>query len=137
MNRLSEAIAAEPSMKVIQVAKEDEAIGICCGAFMGGVNACLLMANAGFMTTCYPLATLSMYHRIPMFMLINDRGTLGDVARYQEYQGLLTSKMLQAMDVPNWTVDKPEETPAISNAFRYSRAYKRPVAVLLRAGVWD
>ena len=137
MNALYDAITNEPRIKIVRVAKEDEGVGICCGAFFGGVNSCLFMANAGLMVSCYPLATLSMFHRIPFFMLIGNRGTLGDNAHFQEYQGLLTRKMLDTMGVSTWTVSEPEEAPIVSKAFKYSRLYKRAAAVLLEGNAFD
>jgi sulfopyruvate decarboxylase subunit alpha len=130
-------IAGDPRIKTVRVAKEDEGVGICCGAYFGGVHSCLFMANAGFMTTCYPLATLSMFHRIPLFMLIANRGTLGDNAHFQEYQGLLTQKMLDAMGVSTWTVAEAAQAPIVAQAFKYSRLYKRATAVLLEGDALD
>jgi sulfopyruvate decarboxylase subunit alpha len=130
-------IASDSRIKTVRVAKEDEGIGICCGAYFGGVHSCLFMANAGLMVTCYPLATLSMFHRIPLFMLIGHRGTLGDNAHFQEYQGLLTRKLLDAMGVSTWTVSEAAQAPIVSEAFKYSRLHKRAVAVLLEGDAFD
>jgi len=136
-NSLYNLIVGDPRIKVMRVAKEDEGVGICCGAFFGGVHSCLFMANAGLMVSCYPLATLSMFHRIPFFMLIGHRGTLGDNAHFQEYQGLLTKKMLDAMGVSAWTVSEPSQASVVSKAFKYSRIHKRAVAVLVEGEAFD
>ncbi len=136
-NTLYRLITGDPRIKTVRVAKEDEGVGICCGAYFGGVHSCLFMANAGLMVSCYPLATLSMFHRIPFFMLIGNRGTLGDNAHFQEYQGLLTHKMLEAMGVSTWTVAEASQAGVVSKAFKYSRLYKRAAAVLLEGDAFD
>lgn len=122
---------ADPYIKAIPVAREDEGVGICCGAYYGGVRSILLMPNAGFMLTPYAVTTLSMYHRIPLLMLISNRGTLGDNARYQEYQGLLTEPMLDAMGVTSYAVDSLDSIEYIGQGLAHSQLYKRPVALLL------
>jgi sulfopyruvate decarboxylase subunit alpha len=137
VTELTDLITSHPLIKTVRVGNETEGIGICCGAYFGAVNSCLFMANAGFMVTCYHLATLSMFHRIPLFMLISNRGTLGDNAHFQEYQGILTKPMLDTMGVASWVVDEPEKAPIVSKAFKHSRLYKRPAAVLLEGNAFD
>ena len=137
IKELYSLIVAEPQWKTVLVTKEDEGIGICCGAYFGGARSALVMANAGFLTVGYPLVTLSMFHRIPLFMLISNRGTIGDTAHFQEYQGIVTKPVLDAMGVANWTVDTPDKIHNVGRAIAHARLYKRPVAVLLEDEVVD
>ena len=124
-------VRADPEIQTVQCAREDEGIAICCGAFYGGVPSAMLMANSGFMLTPYTVATLAMFHRIPLLMLISHRGTLGERAQFQEYQGLLTEPILRAMGITAYTIDRRERLPMITEALRYTRIFKRPIALLL------
>ena len=40
LSDLIDAIAADPAMTLIRVTREEEAIGICAGAYLGGRKAC-------------------------------------------------------------------------------------------------
>ncbi len=137
MTELWDLISQDGFFRKIQVAKEDEGIGICAGAYAGGLNAALLMANAGLLTCGYPLATLSLMHRIPVFMLVNYRGTLGDHVFFQEYQGITTVSVLESLGVNYHVISTPQQVGVIKESFAYSKYYKRPVAVLLRGEFLD
>ena len=58
--------------------KEDEGMGICAGAFMGGKRSAIIMQNTAIGVTVNTLATLTQYYRMPLPMLISYRGELGE-----------------------------------------------------------
>jgi sulfopyruvate decarboxylase subunit alpha len=130
-DRLIPALYADRRIKAVPVAREDEGIAICCGAFYGGVPSAMLMANSGFMLTPYTVATLAMFHRIPLLMLISHRGGLGERAQFQEYQGLLTEPLLRAMGITTHVIDQFDKLSLVGEGLRYTRIFKRPVALLL------
>ena len=58
--------------------KEDEGMGLCAGAFMGGKRAAIIMQNTAIGVSINALATLIQYYHIPLPMLISYRGELGE-----------------------------------------------------------
>ena len=58
--------------------KEDEGMGLCAGAFMGGKTPCIIMQNTALGVTINTLATLIQFYQIPLPMLISFRGELGE-----------------------------------------------------------
>ena len=56
--------------------KEDEGMGLCAGAFMGGKKPMIIMQNTAIGVTINTLATLTQYYRMPLPMLISYRGEL-------------------------------------------------------------
>ena len=56
--------------------KEDEGMGLCAGAFMGGKRPAIIMQNTAIGVTINTLATLIQYYRMPLPMLISYRGEL-------------------------------------------------------------
>ncbi|MBI4321899.1 MAG: hypothetical protein HY675_25675 [Chloroflexi bacterium] len=129
--RLFEVIEGDDRFVNVPITKEDQGIGICAGAYCGGLKSALIIANAGFMLTGYVVPTLSLFYRLPVFMLVIHRGVPGDLAFYQEYQGLHTVPMMDAMGVQHVTIDSPDQIGEVSSAFRYSQLYRRPTAALL------
>lgn len=134
MGALLREVEDEPRFQKVPVASEMEAIGIACGAYFGGTRACVLMANAGLMLCTYSLPTLALMHRIPVFMLVSMRGAVGDPALYQEYQGLLTEPLLDAMGISYVHIDGPADFPKIREVHAHSRVFRRPTVALLGRG---
>ena len=54
--------------------KEDEGMGLCAGAYMGGKRPCIIMQNTAIGVTVNTLATLIQFYQIPLPMLISYRG---------------------------------------------------------------
>ena len=54
--------------------KEDEGMGLCAGAYMGGKRPCIIMQNTAIGVTVNTLATLIQYCQFPLQMLISYRG---------------------------------------------------------------
>src|SRR6202048_4363396 len=71
---LIERIAADNQIRHIRVAREAEAIAICSGAFFGGVRAAALMGATGLVPCTGELATLTLRHPLPVFLIVRQRG---------------------------------------------------------------
>ncbi|HCD79861.1 MAG TPA: sulfopyruvate decarboxylase subunit alpha, partial [Alphaproteobacteria bacterium] len=54
--------------------REDEGMGLCAGAFMGGKRPAIIMQNTAIGVTINALTTLIQFYRIPLPMLISYRG---------------------------------------------------------------
>jgi sulfopyruvate decarboxylase subunit alpha len=91
---LIEAIDADPAMTLIRVTREEEAIGICAGAYLGGRKAAVLAQNAGVLLSTNALAGLAYHHQIPVLLLVAQRGGAEDNQYYQVYKGRVTVPVL-------------------------------------------
>lgn len=56
--------------------KEDEGMGLCAGAFLGGKRSAIIMQNTAIGVTINTLATLIQYYHFPLPMLISYRGEI-------------------------------------------------------------
>ena len=56
MAPLIDAIAADGTIRLVRVAREEEGVGICAGAFLGGRKAVLIAQNAGFLLSANAIA---------------------------------------------------------------------------------
>ena len=68
---------ADPYFTTFATAREEEAVGIVSGAWMGGMRSAVLMQTSGFATLANVLASLAMEHhtatRLDEFEFIVDR----------------------------------------------------------------
>src|ERR1700690_42091 len=75
---LIKALHDDPFFTVFATTREDEAIGIVTGAWMGGRRGAVLMQTSGFGTIPNALASLVVPYQIPAIMFVSERGTLGE-----------------------------------------------------------
>ena len=94
----------EQSDKMIHVPsnREDEGMGLCAGAFMGGRRPAIIMQNTAIGVTINSLATLIQYYRIPLPMLISYRGEIGEPVACQVEMAVHTKALLDQLciDLP-------------------------------------
>src|SRR3954466_7575805 len=78
LTTLIKNLHADPFFTTFPVAREEEAVGIVAGAWMGGVRSAVLMQTSGFATLANALASLAVPYQIPLIMFVSERGTLGE-----------------------------------------------------------
>lgn len=94
------ALAVEDAIKLVRVAREDEGVGICSGAFPASKRAVLLARNAGLLLSVNALAGMALNHHIPVLMLQVDRGGIDNDQFFQSYKGRVTRPVLDALGIP-------------------------------------
>ena len=115
----------------IPVNREESAIGLCSGAYMGAMGCAALMGASGFMTVIYALTKINYSYEIPIFLMATLRGAPGDHHKHHISNGLYLEPVLKAIDLPYVIVSRAEELGAIGRAYQHSRTFARPAAVLL------
>jgi sulfopyruvate decarboxylase subunit alpha len=134
MVALIRAVEKDADLKHVPLCREEEGIGICAGAYLGGKTSAIIMQNAGFLNSCNALTTTSLQFQIPLLMLIYYAGDIGD--RGFTMLGSVTEPVLQAMGFRSYVLRRREEIDAIlSGAQILADDSKRPVAVLLAKSV--
>jgi sulfopyruvate decarboxylase subunit alpha len=134
MVALIRAVEKDADLKHVPLCREEEGIGICAGAYLGGRKTAIIMQNAGFLNSCNALTTTSLQFQIPLLMLIYYAGDIGD--RGFTTLGSVTEPVLQAMGFRSYVLRRREEIDAIlSGAQILADDSKRPVAVLLAKSV--
>jgi sulfopyruvate decarboxylase alpha subunit len=114
----------------VPVNREESAIGLCAGAYMGGLGSAALMGASGFMTCIYAITKINYSYEVPLLLLLTLRGSFGDHHKHHISNGLYLQPVLQAIDLPYIIVSRPDELGAIGRAYHHSRAFARPSAVL-------
>src|SRR5689334_13323514 len=64
----------DPEMIVVQLAREEEGVGISAGAHLAGVRSAMLLQNHGLLASVNGIVSLARLYRIPLLMLISYRG---------------------------------------------------------------
>ncbi len=116
--------------------KEDEGMGICAGAFMGGKRSAIIMQNTAIGVTINTLATLTQYYRMPLPMLISYRGELGEPVACQVEMAVHTKALLKQMNIPAYHFHDKDDVEELDRILQYTFMSNKPVAILTDASFW-
>lgn len=123
---------ADDFFDVLNPTREEEGVGIVCGAYLGGRSGALLMQNSGLGNAANILASLAVPYQIPFLMLISQRGELGEFNTVQVGMGQALRQTLDALDVPHFTLEREDEVARIvTGAIRLAFSTDRPVAAII------
>ena len=103
--------------------REEEAVGIVTGAWMGGMLGVVAMQTSGFATLPNVLASLPVPYQIPLVMIISERGTLGEFNLGQALVWRTMRPALDALGIETHTITRLDEL-----AFIVDRSIKQAVA---------
>jgi sulfopyruvate decarboxylase subunit alpha len=129
----------DPEMILVRLAKEEEGVGLSAGAHFAGVRSAMLMQNHGFLAAINGVVSGAQLYRIPLLMLISDRGSFGEADPWQTEGGLVTEHVLQALRIPFERLEAREHCGRrIARALTLAYSSNRPVALLLgRELMWE
>ncbi len=122
----------------IPAVREDVAIGLAAGAYLGGKTPCVLMQNSGLGQCLNALTSLNLIYKIPCLLVITWRGYPHQAdkdAPEHLVMGRACTRLLDDIELPY----KELSTENIASSIEWSRetAARRqiPVALLLPKGV--
>ncbi len=122
----------DPEMTLVEVAKEEEAIGIAAGAYFAGKPNALLMQNHGFLASINGIVSLALLYRVPLTMLIALRGHWGEPYPWHTQGGIHTEPVLRGLGIPfEYARDPAKAGQQIKEALTFAYSSLSPVALLL------
>src|SRR6184192_149562 len=99
----------DPDMTLVRLAKEEEGIGISAGAHLAGVKSAMLMQNHGFLQAINGIVGVSLLYKVPLLMLITDRGGFGEKDPWQTEGGKHTRPVLDALHIAREDLTRPDD----------------------------
>jgi len=119
----------------VPATREDEALGIAVGAYMGGKKPVVLMQNSGLGASISALTSLVLLYKIPILFIISWRGYLGKDAPEHLLMGRYVLDFLKVMNVPTKILSRDVLEEQIADSVRVLEEKEIPVALMLRRGV--
>lgn len=116
--------------------KEDEGMGLCAGAFMGGKRPAIIMQNTAIGVTINTLVTLTQFYRMPLPMLISYRGELGEPVACQVEMAVHTKALLNQLQIPTYHFHAEDDVKELDSILKYTFMANKPVAILTDATFW-
>jgi sulfopyruvate decarboxylase alpha subunit len=123
---------ADPHFTTFPTAREEEAVGIVSGGWMGGVRGAVLMQTSGFATLANALASLAVPYQIPLIMFVSERGTLGEFNLGQAMVAKTMRPVLTSLGVETHVMTRLDETEFIvDRGIKQAVATQAPVCFIL------
>jgi sulfopyruvate decarboxylase alpha subunit len=123
---------ADPFFTTFPTAREEEAVGIVSGAWMGGLRGAVLMQTSGFATLANVLASLAIPYQIPLIMFVSERGTLGEFNYGQSLVCRTMRPVLDSLAMEHHTATRLDEFEFIvDRSIKQAIATQAPVALIL------
>ena len=102
----------------IPAVREDTALGIAAGAYLGGKKPCVLMQNSGLGYSLNVLTSLNMIYDIPVLMIVSFRGFKGKDAPEHIIMGEHCVGLVDTFGIPNKVCGKEDLEAALAEADR-------------------
>jgi sulfopyruvate decarboxylase alpha subunit len=132
LTTLIKNLHADPFFTTFPTAREEEAVGIVSGAWMGGRRAAVLMQTSGFATLANVLASLVVPSQIPLIMFVSERGTLGEFNYGQSLVCRTMRPVLDSLAMEHHTCTRLDEFEFIvDRSIKQALTTQAPVALIL------
>lgn len=129
---LIDRLHADGFFTCFATAREEEALGIVSGAWMGGMRGCILMQTSGFATLANVIASLAVPYQIPVVMFVSERGTLGEFNWGQALTARTMRPVLDALAVEHHTITRLDEVEFITDrTIKQAVMTQAPAALIL------
>jgi sulfopyruvate decarboxylase alpha subunit len=129
---LIKALHDDADFTTFPCTREEEAVGINTGAWMGGLRAALLMQTSGFGTIANALASLAVPSQIPLVMFVSERGVLGEFNLGQALVCRTMRPVLDSLAVVHHTITRLDELEfTVDRSIKQAVATQAPVCFIL------
>lgn len=130
--RLIRKLQADSFFTVLNPTREEEAVSIVAGAWMGGTRGIALMQTSGFATLPNVLASLAIPYQIPVLMLVSERGTLGDHQLGQVIVCRTLHPILDCLNIEKHALESVEDVEFIADrTMQQAFSTQAPAALII------
>jgi sulfopyruvate decarboxylase alpha subunit len=136
MGRLLALAEAQPDhfFHLLNVHREEEAVGVLAGLFLGGQRGAMLVQSSGLGNTLNALGSLAMAYHVPFPLLVSLRGELGEFNPAQLHMGRAVPGCLDALTIQHVTLRAEAEVETVvSGALKTCYTAEEPFGILLSA----
>ena len=131
-----EGVEKHPAIMHVPSNKEDEGMGLCAGAYMGGKRPCIIMQNTAIGVTINTLATLIQYYNMPLPMLISYRGEIGERVACQVEMAVHTKALLNQLNIQTYHFHEHKDIEDLDSILNHTYMSRKPTAILTDSNFW-
>lgn len=109
IDALIRAVEGDSEFRTVRVAREEAAVGVLAGAWVGGTRGALLCQSSGLANAFNAIGSLALPARTPFVSVVTRRGNLGEFNVAQVPAGYNMDRVLDDFGVRNHTVTDAED----------------------------
>jgi sulfopyruvate decarboxylase TPP-binding subunit len=116
--------------------REDAALGVAAGAYLGGKRPVVIMQNSGLGVSLNALGSLHILYEMPVLLLVTWRGFAGKDAPEHLVMGQVLPGLLDLFGIP-WRAPDAGTLPGdVGWAAATMDATRKPVALVVKPGLF-
>lgn len=124
--------AAHREVRVIPATREEEAVGIAAGLYLGGGRPAVLMQSSGLGNALNAICSLLVAYQIPTLLVLSMRGDAGEWNQAQVPFGRAVPRVLDDLGIPFVIADRADTAgEAVRAAAHLAFQTRSPSACLL------
>jgi sulfopyruvate decarboxylase alpha subunit len=129
---LIKGVHADNYFLPVNATREDEAVGMVAGAWMGGLRGAVMMQTSGFALIANALASLIVPFQIPAILVVSERGTIGEFNIGQVLVARTMRPVLDSVAVEHHTLtDENSVRFIVDRSIKQAILTQSPVAFIL------
>lgn len=133
---LIDRLAGDKSVVYTPVSREEEGMGLACGAHLAGRRPAVVMQNSGFGNSVNAVLSLLNYYKVPVVFVVSHRGSPGEPIEAQRMMGGAIVELLRVAGVACVELTEPAFLAQVPPAIEQARREGRSIALLLPFGFW-
>lgn len=137
LSGLIASLESTPKTHYIPSVREDAAVGLCAGAYMGGRQPVLLMQNSGLGYSLNAFTSLNLIYKIPVLVIMSWRGCGGQDAPEHIIMGDINEKLLETAGMKHAVLDEDNTDRVLADALKTIKKERVPYTLLVKKGLFD
>ena len=117
--------------------REDAAVGLCAGAYLGGKLPVLLMQNSGLGYSLNAFTSLNLIYKLPVLVIMSWRGQGGKDAPEHIIMGDVNEGLLQTAGMSYAVLGEDNERQVMDSALKKIKDEELPFTLLVKKGMFD
>jgi sulfopyruvate decarboxylase subunit beta len=125
------------NIKTIPLTREENGVGICAGAYLGGGRPVMVIQSTGIGNMINALLSLNLTYGIPLPVLASWRGVYKESIEAQWQLGKKLPSILSAAGIKLTAIESLGELDKIGGAIKEAFSNTHPHVVLISPAVWE
>jgi len=131
LSRVLVKAAARPELTLLPLTREEEGVGIACGVALAGRRSALMMQTTGMGNSLNAIGSVAMAQRVPLLIVVSERGGLGETVSTQLPLGASLRRILDAMAIPCFETTRADEVARLVAGAAETAFISRTTVVVL------
>ncbi|NIQ03046.1 MAG: sulfopyruvate decarboxylase subunit alpha [Nitrospinaceae bacterium] len=130
-------LESDPRLGYIPSVREDAAVGLCAGAYMGGKQPVVFMQNSGLGYSLNAFTSLNLIYKLPVLVVMSWRGCGGKDAPEHIIMGEVNEQLLETARMDYAVLAEDNTDSVLATALRKIKEEQVPFTLLVKKGLFD